>query len=358
MLLVGEAGSMQLVRVQQLAEGMVLARDVFDYNGRVLLYQGMPLKRRYIDRLKEIGLYAVYIVDNESDDRFLFPFGKEEIIKATSKALDDITTQKSIRTGILKEKIAELIEDILTREPIAIFLSEIKNYDNYTSEHSFNVAVLSILIGLTLGLKRSEMVDLGVGALLHDVGKMLLPRSLLNKPGKLTTSEWEQIKKHPENGYKLLERQNLSKNSLSVVNEHHERINGAGYPLGLKHNQITLSAKIAMVADSFDAMSSTRVYRDGVTPYKAIKVIKTMSGLYFDTEVVDAFLANILPYPVGATVRLSDGQIGIVIASGAEKQPEPVVQVVFDKLGNMTHTKEIIHLTKEKAVQIVGLASY
>ncbi len=349
---------MQLVRVQQLAEGMILARDVFDYNGRVLLYQGMPLKKRYIDRLKEIGLFAVYIVDNESDDRFLFPFGKEEIIKETSKALDDITNQKSVCTGILREKIAELIEDIITREPIAIFLSEIKNFDNYTSEHSFNVAVLSILIGLTLGLKRSEMVDLGVGALLHDVGKMLLPRSLINKPEKLNTSEWEQIKKHPENGYKLLEKHKLSINTLSVIKEHHERINGTGYPLGLKYNQITLNAKIAMVADSFDAMSSNRVYRKGVTPYKAIKAIETMSGLYFDAKVVEAFLSNFVPYPVGAAVRLSDGQIGIVIASGAEKQPEPVVQVVFDKLGNMTHIKEVIHLTKEKAVQIVGLASY
>ena len=113
-----------------------------------------------------------------------------------------------------------------------------------------------------------------------------------------------------------------------------------------------------MVADSFDAMSSNRVYRKGVTPYKAIKAIETMSGLYFDAKVVEAFLSNFVPYPVGAAVRLSDGQIGIVIASGAEKQPEPVVQVVFDKLGNMTHIKEVIHLTKEKAVQIVGLASY
>ena len=348
---------MRLIRVCELKEGMVLAKDVLDNTGRILLLEGIEIKDTFIDKLKHIGIFAVYVNDSTLilPTTPVIPLSRSETIAATEKALHDIILKKNIKASGLREKVAKLIEDILKADTLAILVSEIQSYDRYTLDHSFNVAVLSIITGLTYGLPKDELVELGIGALLHDVGKIFVSNSILTKKGRLTPSEWEEIKKHPDFGYKVLaSNMDISKEALDVVKQHHERINGTGYPHGLRGESISSYGKIAMITDAFDAMTSNRVYKKGITPYKAIGAIKAMRGLLFDNNIVDAFLAKMSSYPVGCKVRLNTGQIGVVIKTDEITETKPTVVLLFDRNGCMYKETKTVSLAKERELAVVG----
>ncbi len=348
---------MRLTRVRELTEGMVLASDVLDSTGRILLLEGIELKDTFINKLKQLGIFAVYVYDSDlyPPKTSIIPLSKEEVVTETEKALHDITLKKNIKASALREKVANLIKEILKAHTLAIFVAELQSYDRYTLDHSFNVAVLSIITGLSYGFSNDELVELGIGALLHDVGKIFVSKEILTKKGKLTPSEWEEIKEHPTYGYKLLARNmDISEAALKVVKEHHERINGTGYPHGLRGESLSPYGKIAMISDAFDAMTSNRVYKKGVTPYEAIKVVKAMRGLLFDNEITEAFLTNMVAYPIGCRVRLNNGQIGVVVATDDNTESKPTVVLLFDQNGSMYKDTKTVSLAKEKGLAVVG----
>lgn len=348
---------MRLVGVNQLIEGMVLAENVLDYSGRILLLEGVTLRKSIINRLKKRGIYAVHIVEKDRIGTEL-SLSREDAMEKMEFAFKEITLKKSVSSNAFCETITKLVNEIIDLTPVVAFVSEITNYDNYTSEHSFNVAVLSILTGFTLGMKRDDLIELGIGALLHDIGKMLIPQEILNKPGQLTPKEWDAVKKHPEQGYKLLENnKDITERTLSVIKEHHERINGTGYPYGLKKGQISLGGRITMIADTFDAMTSNRPYKRGVTPFEALQVIKSMSDLHYDRKVVDAFLKNIIPYPIGSAVKLSDGHIGVVVAVSEDDEQELEVELMYNQDGYMIESKDKREVTRRHQFEIVGLVN-
>jgi HD-GYP domain-containing protein (c-di-GMP phosphodiesterase class II) len=202
-------------------------------------------------------------------------------------------------------------------------------------------------MGLYYGYKKDDLLKLGIGSILHDLGKTRIPPEILNKPGKLTDEELEEIKNHPVFGYNMLMdniSNQLSESSLEIVLNHHERYNGSGYPRGIKRDEIGDMASICALSDIYNAMTTERVYRKAFPPNEAYELIMTYGDLNFKLRLIKLFASCVCPYPVATLVLLSTGEIGCVTASNRNLAFRPVVTVL--------ETKERIDLTRELSIVI------
>jgi HD-GYP domain-containing protein (c-di-GMP phosphodiesterase class II) len=223
--------------------------------------------------------------------------------------------------------VEDIIEELIRRKDSLINVIDLKDYDNYTYSHSVNVTVLSVVTGISLGLEYSRLKSLGMGALLHDVGKIFVPVEVLNKPGKLTTEEFAQIKKHPEQGFtKVKEEDILDAPGRAVILQHHEKLDGSGYPGNRRGKDIHELAKIVAVADVYDALTSDRPYRVRWSPAQGLEYIYTIAGSHLEVDIVAKFVRNIAPFPLGSLVQCSNGMIGYVVEN--EINPHrPILQI-------------------------------
>lgn len=201
-------------------------------------------------------------------------------------------------------------------------------YDEYTCSHSLDVAFYSTLIGGWMGLDEKSIQEVLVAGLLHDIGKVKVPLKILNKEKKLTKAEFNEIKKHSNYGFDIINHMNcFSKETLQAVLHHHEHMDGSGYPEGLVGNQINTLSKIIAVADVYDALTSDRVYRERITPFKAFDILKNMESKNLDQEIVTIFIENISRCFNGSKVLLNTGEIGKVVESTVHNLTEPVVLI-------------------------------
>jgi len=227
--------------------------------------------------------------------------------------------------------VENLIESVFRNENAAVTLCKLRGFDEYTYTHSINVSILAVLLGKRMGQDRPALLKIGLAGLLHDVGKARLPAKILNKPGRLTESEFRAVKGHSMWSHDLLHRQdNMPREILRAVAEHHERHDGSGYPRGLKGREISLFSRIIAVADVFDALTSKRAYKDAMPPAMALSMMYQWRGKQFATEDIETFIQCIGVFPVGSFVRLSGGQYGIVISTNPPRPTKPQVKVVLD----------------------------
>ncbi len=233
------------------------------------------------------------------------------------------------------EKIVEAMVDSIFRNKDAITsLSMLKDYDHYTYGHSVNVCILSLALGRHIGLDKQALMSLGLGALLHDTGKMRLKNSVLNKVGKLTEYEFEHIKEHSMLGASLLsECADIKEETIEVVLQHHERSDGSGYPHKLTSDDIHLYAKIVSIVDVYDAMTSRRIYKTKQCPTEVIKGIFALSGDHFDQKIVERFVQSVGIYPIGTIVRLETGETALIRDVNRNNLLEPTVVVFADSRG-------------------------
>jgi len=240
---------------------------------------------------------------------------------------------------------AEHIVDSLLAGEVMIGLNSLKTYDNYTFMHSIDVTVVSILIGRHIGLPPKRLRELGIGCLLHDLGKTFIPREILNKPEKLTAEEFERVKMHPHIGFEMVRGvEAIGILPPHVVFQHHEKQDGSGYPRGLTGNNrldisseprtIHLYGSIAAVADVFDALSSDRPYRPALSPENVIRKLRSMAGKVLNREVLRNMLSITPVYPAGNTVRVTKGKylhhFGVVTRINPERLDRPVIRILFD----------------------------
>jgi len=227
-----------------------------------------------------------------------------------------------------------------------LWLTQLKNVDEYTTIHSLNVCIMTLAFGRCLGLGRPELNVLGLGALLHDLGKMHVPLEVLNKPGRLTKQEFELIKLHPVTGYKLLEshKNHVPPQALQIVKSHHERNDGGGYTERLDGEIIPRFVKLVSIVDVYDAVTSERVYHKAETPQDAMNLIFKTSPHGFDRAMVEAFIKCIGIYPIGSMVELSTGQVGVLVGHTPGKKLRPMVLVVRDADGQMSKLRKLINL--------------
>lgn len=239
-----------------------------------------------------------------------------------------------------------------------INLSDIRTMDDYTFAHSVNVCILALLTGITLNYSRAALKLLGIGALLHDIGKVCIPLNILNKPGKLTPKEYKEICRHSELGYEMLRQQKgISQVSAQVALQHHERYDGSGYPQGLKGEDIHEFARITGVVDVFDALTADRIYRPAFPNYEAYEMLAAAGNFTHDYKIVEAFLYNIAVYPVGTLVKLNSGDIAVVIGTRRGQSYRPKVKLLFNDSGKAFKEKTIIDLAEELKYSVVRVLS-
>ena len=255
--------------------------------------------------------------------------------------------------------------DSISRSPNAmLWLTHMKKRDEYTSIHCMNVCILALTFGRTLGLERKQLDMLGLGALLHDIGKMSIPMEILNKPGRLTDEEFEMIKSHSMNGYNLLRQKNdMPGEVLDIVRSHHERINGRGYPDGLTADFIGLLVQITSIVDVYDAITSDRCYHDGIAPHDALKNMFDWAGENFDADLVENFIKCLGIYPIGSMVELNTGHIGIVVSASEKARLRPIILVVINKNGKRYDVPRLLNLAhpqwknKENLLEVKRIVS-
>lgn len=243
--------------------------------------------------------------------------------------MDDVRLGKAIDTPAAKEAVAECVEEVMQSPDTALLLSRIRHKDEYTSQHSLSVSLLSIALGRSLGMSREQLNEVGLCGLLHDVGKVLTPDEVLKKPGRLTVEEMEIMKQHPVDGRNiLLSTDGVTRVALDVAHAHHERLNGTGYPRGLKAGQITPYTKIVAIADTYDAITSDRVYDTGRPPTEAFNILWRGIGKQWDTRMVAHFIKTIGLYAPGTIVELTTRELAVVIAPNRDRRLAPQVLVL------------------------------
>jgi len=271
--------------------------------------------------------------------QLIFQQGKPKVLAMFNEARLGNSLDLSFMIDLVDE-IAGSIE----REPSALLsVARLKSHDDYTYLHSMAVCGLMISLGKTLGLNEQQLRRVGMGGLLHDVGKAAVPLDILNKPTKLTEEEFNVMRQHPIIGAQILMEADADADLLDIALHHHERYDGNGYPHGLKGEQITRFARMAAVCDVYDALTSTRVYRKGWTPAEAMHNMLSWRG-HFDSHLLNSFVRTIGIYPVGSLVRLASGRVALVVKAGEKSLLRPCVHVFWSLHAQREMKPEIVDL--------------
>ena len=277
--------------------------------------------------------------------------------KAVTTVMNSVRMGQGIDGKESKEVVSSMVEDITSNPDAIMNLINIKSFDDYTFTHNINVATISVLIGQQLGLPTADLQELGMGALMHDVGKLKVSLAILNKDGKLTDAEFAEMKRHPKYGYEILCKSNdISEKARMVALQHHEKFQGKGYPEGLQGTQISLFGRICAIADVYDALTTDRPYRVALAPYDAVKIVMSGVGNQFDPDVLKGFIQKISIYPAGSLVQLNDSSIALVLHPNPKSVLRPQIKLLKDKMGKRVTKREEIDLMTAPALFIKGAA--
>lgn len=349
----------------ELQEGMILYEDVYNTLGAIILtkdtvldpYHISKIRMNHIDRVK-ICIPETNHAESEQipditsiyDKAKINSFRKKYVQKVdeVTHVIKEIGRGSQVNISQIKNISKHIIHDFDTLSDVVNYLHLGKPLDDYTYSHSLNVSLIAIVIAKWLGLSESQIDEIAIAGLLHDIGKTQIPQELLSKPDRLTKEEFEEIKKHAILGYRLIEKvSDISMEIKRGVLMHHEKIDGSGYPTGAKEEQIPLYAKIIAVADIYDAMTSNRTYRDKLCPFDVIKEFEMQTYGKLDTKVLSVFLKNIANSYLGDFVELSNGEIAEIVFINPNRVWQPIVRsgndyIDLSKKHNDTYIKKII----------------
>lgn len=341
---------MRRVPVSKVQNGVKVGKTLFNEDGKVLLREGTVLNESKAGRLEDLGYDSLYIKDGLSPDTIedmVSPEVRIKSVKEVRKVFQNFDTyiqrlNQPSATNLKAAKRMEyqsisditsistgIVEELLLKKNNVINMVDIKNKNGYLYQHSVNVAVLSVIFGMKLGLDHSKLKALAMGSLMHDIGYNFLEYERLEHEGPLTDEEILIKEEHPLKGYVYL-RDNIdvSAHVRMIVYQHHEWMNGEGYPMQLKGDEITELARIVAITDMYDALTSDRPYRLALEPQTAIEYLLASSLHQLDPELVKKFVKIIIPYPIGTVVKLSNGEVGVVEELDLEYPLRPIIKVV------------------------------
>lgn len=338
-----------LKKTSSLKSGMIIDQEIADESGRMLVARGQKMDNGKIASLIRMGINEVYVlidVEKPSTD------DKQEISEKTRKIIEENIVEDRTRvelTESVKERVKEgiqylysntesesfsdttnniaghLMRTINESNAIAVDIDALKVSDEYTFKHSVDVATMAMIIAKKYGLSDREIYEIGVAGLLHDIGKSKIPNEILNKPGRLTDEEFDIMRQHSVLGYKILQDKTDISDAIKIgVLQHHEKINGSGYPMGIRNNRISIYARILAVADIYDALVTERPYKKGFSKRDAVEMIMSMTG-ELDFDAMKSFLGSVILYPVNSTVELSNGESARVVENDANCVLRPKV---------------------------------
>jgi HD-GYP domain-containing protein (c-di-GMP phosphodiesterase class II) len=260
--------------------------------------------------------------------------------------LSSVQLGQALSTAETQSIVSECVNKVMQNPNAILWLTRLKKTDDYTAEHSLNVSLLAIALGRHLGMAAWELENLGICALLHDVGKMNVPDEILNKPGPLNPEEFAEMAKHTIYAKKLLmERSDIYPGAVDVAYNHHERLDGRGYPRGIDGSKISMFTRIVTIVDAYDAMTSDRCYRTGISSLDALRIINKHKGTQFDAEAAQKFIAMIGLYPPGYLMEMKNGEVGIILSHDKGYQLRPKVIMVLDK-DKQPQPESIINLSQ------------
>lgn len=257
---------------------------------------------------------------------------RNEVLERNVQTIKQIHEQVKQATRIDIQSVDQTVQATITRivsnRELLASLIDLRVYDEYTYAHSSNVMSLSLVVGAAMGFPPEKLRILGIGALLHDVGKSLIPEAILHKPGKLTEEEFNIMATHPANGIMILSSYGWATPDIkNIVFQHHEKFDGSGYPMKLSGMSIAEFARVVSVVDVYDALISQRPYKKGLPPNVVFQAILNGAGTHFDPKIVQAFVKFIVPYPVNSLVELNTGQIARVVKVSRANLMRPVIEL-------------------------------
>ena len=338
------------VRTNALKEGMKIDQAIKDRMDRTLVARGTLLDSYVIDGLKKRGVPGVYIQEGEEDPEPeqpevpLPPLVRHNIEKTRTEDPVKVRLSESVKKRVSEgvqylysnsdsEQFSstttsitnDLMKAINDSDALAVDISVLKTSDEYTFKHSVDVATMSMIIAKKQGLSQKDIYNIGIAGLLHDMGKSKIPPEILNKPARLTEEEFAIMKQHSALGYDILKDKTEFEKVIPVaVLQHHEKMNGKGYPLGCSSEQITTYAKILSVADVYDALVTERPYKKSFSQRTAVEMIMSMTE-ELDITAMRSFLSSVILYPVDSTVQLSNGEEARVVKNNENSILRPTV---------------------------------
>ena len=346
----------RFVRTRSLKEGMKIDQTIKNQQGRILIARGTVMDEYLIDSLKKLQIAGVYICEGEED-----PDNEEvKISKKAEEKIEKLMVSDRSKVKLsesVKNRVAEgvqflycstdsadfenatnnitneLMRAITDNDAIAVDINALKVSDEYTFKHSVDVATMSMIIAKKYGLSEKEIYEIGIAGLLHDIGKSKIPNEVLNKPGRLTEDEFSLMKQHTLLGYQILKnKRDISSGVKMGVLQHHEKINGKGYPLGLSTEKIDIYAKILSVADIYDALVTERPYKKAFSQRDAVEMIMSLTG-ELDITAMKSFLGSVILYPANSIVQLSNGEKAKVVENDPDYILRPkVVGLMFGRV--------------------------
>ena len=338
---------MRLIAVDTIKENDILGKSIYSADAALLLSSGVRLSPTMVRSLKKNNIYYIYINDGLSEGIEPMSIISDEVkiqsVAKVEKIMKKTFSQGALKKGrVLDDKVVDeyknIVKDLLellSEMPDRLYnMVELMGTDMYTYSHSVNVAVLSIVIGLAMKLDHEKIQHMSMGALMHDLGKMFVPDDILKKPSELSPDEFENMKGHVSLGYELVKDDlALSGITKQIIYGHHERLDGTGYPRGLKENHISIYTRIVSICDMFDAMTTDRVYQRKMPVYKAIDVMMGEAIQRIDANLLKTFIDNVAIYKPGETVVLEDGRKGIVVDVRKGFATRPIIRIIEDQLG-------------------------
>lgn len=338
---------MRLEFIDKVKEGDILGKSIFTNEGQVLLRKGIKLTTNYIKKLKSLEVYYMYIQDERLKDVDIEDAKLNELkidaVKVMTKVVKFVNGGKIIDLKGASEVVENMIYNMVNLEYINNGLMDIKTYDNYIFVHSIDVATMAMFMGLDLKLKKSDIIDLGLAALLHDIGMVNISKIELK-------NDSSKIKEHPTLGQIILMKNyKINEKVIRGVLEHHERCDGSGYPQSLKGNEISILGKILGVCDSYDRLISLKNSKL-VKANEAYNIILSKGAMSFDSDVIKSFRRTFSVYPLGSCVRLSNGIEGYVIKQNKGYPDRPIIRVVYDSI-----TKEALPFYEIDLLKVLNL---
>ncbi len=356
---------MRLVATRSCQPGMRLGKCIYNEDGVILLGQFVELSHVLIHRLQQLGIDYVYIEDADTDDVVPLDMISDETrrralgeIKSNfGRYMEESSKARFSRGQFLGKAFSSvmkmIIDDLTSHNGALIMLMNMNVLNNYIYQHSLNVSIYTTMLGMAHGYNKDEIMTLALGSLLHDVGKMRINLNLLKKQGELTKDEYDEVKKHTEHGFHMLKDEpNMPLLVAHCALQHHERLDGSGYPRGMKDAEIHEYAKWIAIADSYDSMTTHRPYRFAMLPHQAMEILFAGAGSLYDQKKVALFRDHVAIYPLGLTVTLNTGEKGVVVDVNPSAPHRPVVRVIYDTDGQRLSQFYEVDLSKKLTIMI------
>ena len=351
--------------VSKLKDGMVLGQSLFNTAGGSYLVKGQPITIEYIRKLHQIGIQSITVTSMDPNYNLLPPPDViEEKTRVNAISTVYYTFQSIEENGTLDikslQKVTDsIVFDLFDNHDNLVQLTDIRAHDAYTFAHSVNVAVLSAMMGMLCHLSKEDLSLITLGGLLHDLGKIEVHSDILNKNRSLSNSEFEVMRRHPTDGSRrILKMSDLPKTSIlaAIAGQHHEHIDGNGYPRGIKGDEIHRFAKITAIADVYDALTSERPYKKAYMPNIAYNIMHNINKGQFDRELLDIFFNNVALYPEGVVLKTTLG-FAVVKESKFGKTTTPIIILFADTNGKLLKERSVIDLSEEpdgsESIQVV-----